>query len=132
MEIKDILHTLAPGECITVEKLAKGTGLPIEEVERRLKVMVKADPDLEMIVNTQGTFVQVKRGKLSIENPAPTKKSAEEKKKLAYCYITVSGIAFIIGGFGIAPAGGFSAANGVLGLVIAFFVLLFFFECWKD
>ncbi len=129
MEIEDVLHTLAPGECIKVEKIASDVGLPVEEVEQKLKSMVRADPDLELIVNTQGTYLQIKRGKKDIKQPPPTEPT-EDKKKIAYCYMVVSGIAFFVGGFINAPSG-FSVVNGLLGLVVAFFVTLFFFECYK-
>ncbi len=139
MEIDELLHLLAPGESITVEKIAREINLPVEEVERKLTSMVKADPNLEMIVTSHGTFLQVKHLTKVIEDPVDDRTTGRinirnkfrEYKTIVSLFLVLSGGAFVIGGFFGVP-GEFSVGNGALTAVIAFLVLFFFCYCQNE
>ncbi len=139
MEIEDLLHMLAPGETITVEKIASETSLSVEEVERKLTSMVKADPNFEMIVTAQGTFIQVKHLEKVAENSMDGHTTGgtnirgrlREYKAVVLLLLGISAGAFVIGGFFGTP-GEFSVGTGATVAVIAFFVLLFLCYCENE
>ncbi len=139
MEIEELLHMLTPGMTISVENIARETKLSVEEVEQKLTSMVKADPNLEMIVTAHGTFVQVKRLEKVTESSmdghttggANLKSRLREYKPMVLLLLGISAGAFVIGGIFGSP-GEFSVGIGVTSAVIAFFVLLFYCYCENE
>ncbi len=137
MNIEDFIRTLKPGECVSVERIAKEIDLPLEDVEREIKSMVQGDPDLEMIVNAQGTFIEVKRFRKTSQSGNPVNDSGHQVQNtrpkeflpIVLGFIIICVAAFVIGGFFGTPLGSFSPSTGALVAIIAFFVLLFFCYC---